>query len=231
MLIKMFNAFCHRLRVISGVVEIQTLFFLLLFFVSQNSFAQYPGFKIISDAESFRKNVQEAAKKTNSVESDFKQEKHLSMLTENSISKGKFWFMKDNLLRWEYNEPAKYLIVLNNGKAYIKDNGKLKKFDMNSNRIFRQVNELMLAAVKGDILENPEYNITYFENNETFLAKLLPLQKNMKEYVDNIMIYFDKKDYSVLKFRMTELTGDYTEVEFSNKKTNITFDKGIFIVN
>ncbi|MCG3166932.1 MAG: Outer-membrane lipoprotein carrier protein [Bacteroidia bacterium] len=195
------------------------------------SYAQYPGYKSVSDATTFRKKAQEYTRKTNSLESDFKQVKHLSMLTENSVSKGKFWFKKDNLLRWEYKEPVQYLIVLNSGKAYIKDNGKVRKFDMNSNRIFRQVNELMLAAVKGDILESADYKITYFEGTDSFLAELLPLQKNMKEYVKNILIYFDKKDFSVIKFRMTELSGDYTEVEFGNKKANISLESGIFTGN
>lgn len=201
------------------------------FFLVSNVHAQYPGYKTVSDASTFRNKAQEYTKKTNSLESDFIQIKHLSMLTENSVSKGKFWFKKDNLLRWEYKEPLQYLIVLNSGKAYIKDNGKVKKFDMNSNRIFKQVNELMLAAVKGDILESPDYKITYFEGADSFLAELMPLQKNMKEYVKNILIYFDKKDFSVSKFRMTELSGDYTEVEFSNKKSNVSLESSIFTGN
>ncbi len=202
----------------------------ILFLASEVN-AQYPGYKKVSDATAFRKKAQEYTRKTNSLESDFKQVKHLSMLTENSVSKGKFWFKKDNQLRWEYKEPVQYLIVLNSGKAYIKDNGKVKKFDINSNRIFKQVNELMLAAVKGDILESTDYKITYFEGTDTFLAELLPLQKNMKEYVTNILIYFDNKDFSVSKFRMSELSGDYTEVEFSNKKSNVSLENGIFVVN
>jgi outer membrane lipoprotein-sorting protein len=202
-----------------------------ILFLASHVYAQYPGYKTVADATAFRKKAQEYTKKTNSLESDFKQVKHLSMLTENSVSKGKFWFKKDNLLRWEYKEPVQYLIVLNSGKAYIKDNGKVKKFDMNSNRIFKQVNELMLAAIKGDIMESADYKITYFEGSDSFLAELSPLQKNMKEYVKNILIYFDKKDFSVSKFRMTELSGDYTEVEFSNKKTNLPFENSIFSGN
>lgn len=220
------NAF--KFRVLSLKSQLLTAFCLLL---TVCSFAQYPGYKAVSDVSTFRKKAQEYTKKTNSLESDFKQIKHLSMLTENSVSKGKFWFKKDNLLRWEYKEPVQYLIVLNNGKAYIKDNGKVKKFDMNSNRIFKQVNELMLAAVKGDILESADYKIAYFEGNDAFLAELLPLQKNMKEYVKNILIYFDKKDFSVSKFRMTELSGDYTEVEFSNKNANVSIESNIFTGN
>lgn len=221
----MFSTLCHPER------SRRVFIIAVLFFVAKISFAQYPGYKTVADGTAFRKKAQEYTKKTNSLESDFKQIKHLSMLTENSISKGKFWFKKDNLLRWEYKEPVQYLIVLNNGKAYIKDNGKAKKFDMNSNRIFKQVNELMLAAVKGDILESNDYKITYFEGKDSFLAELSPLQKNMKEYVKNILIYFDKKDFSVSKFRMTELSGDYTEVEFSNKKTNVSLESSIFTGN
>ncbi len=220
----MFNSICHPERS-------RRVLIIFLLFIAQTSFAQYSGFKTISDADAFRKKAQEYTKKTNSLESDFKQVKHLSMLTENSISTGRFCFKKDNLLRWEYKEPVKYLIVLNSGKAYIKDNGKVKKFDMNSNRIFKQINDLMLSAVKGDILQSPDYKITYFESSDLVLAELSPLQKNMKEFMENILIYFDKKDFSVSKFRMTEMSGDYTEVEFSDKKTNVPLESSIFIVN
>lgn len=209
----------------------QNIFILFLFFICCESYAQHSGFKTLSDAESLKKKVNEYAVKTNTLESDFKQVKHLSMLTEKTVSKGKFSFKKENMLRWEYTEPVNYLIVLNNGKAYIKDNGKTKKFDMNSNRIFKQVNELMLSAVNGNILNHPDYKALYFESAEYFLAELSPQQKNMKDYMKNILVYFDKKDFSVTKFRMNEISGDYTEVEFSNKKTNILLENGIFTGN
>lgn len=222
---QLYRVACHPER------SRRALIVFLLFIVTQISFAQYPGFKSVSDAESFKRKAQEYTKSTNSLESDFKQIKHLSMLTENSVSKGKFSFKKENLLRWEYKEPVQYLIVLNNGKASIRENGKVKKFDMNSNRIFKQINELMLAAAKGDILQSKDYKIIYFEGNDTFLAELSPLQKGMNEFMKNILIYFDKKDFSVTKFRMTEMSGDFTEVEFSNKKTNIPLENEIFTVN
>ncbi len=221
----MFSIICRPDRSRRGLIVA------LLFFINLTSFAQYPGFKVLSDAETFRKNAQEYTKKTNSLESGFKQVKHLSMLTENTISTGKFWFKKENLLRWEYKEPVQYLIVLNNGKAHIKDNGKVRKFDMNSNRIFKQINDLMLAAAKGDILQSKDYKIIYFESNDFFLAELQPLQMGMKDFMKNILIYFDKKDFSVSKFRMAEMSGDYTEVEFNNKKSNVPLESSVFTVN
>jgi outer membrane lipoprotein-sorting protein len=221
----MFNIICHPER------SRRVLIVALLFFITLTSFGQYPGFKVLSDADAFRKSAQEYTKKTNSLESDFKQVKHLSMLTENTISTGKFWFKKENLLRWEYKDPTPYVIVLTNGKAHIKENGKVKKFDMNSNRIFKQINELMLAAAKGDILQSKDYKISYFEGTDFFLAELQPLQIGMRDFMKNILIYFDKKDFSVAKFRMTEMSGDFTEVEFSNKKSNVLLESSIFTVN
>ena len=44
----------------------------------------------------------------------------------------------------------------------------------------------------------------------------------MKEMISEIQIYFDKKDYSMSKLKLIEPGGDYTNIEFTNKKFNTT---------
>ena len=76
--------------------------FSFLLFVSFLSFAQNKDFKTMKDTSSFKTKLEEKAKLTNTIESNFTQEKNLSMLSEKIISKGHFCFKKTNLLRWEY---------------------------------------------------------------------------------------------------------------------------------
>ena len=82
------------------------------------SFSQ--GFKTVKDTTALKQKIESMSKATTSIESDFTQEKNLSMLSEKIISKGHFVFKKENLLRWEYNTPSKYLIVINKDKVIIK---------------------------------------------------------------------------------------------------------------
>ena len=81
----------------------KTLLFILVPFLgfSQN-------YKTVKDTTALKQKIESMSKATTSIESDFIQEKNLSMLSEKIISKGHFVFKKENLLRWEYSTPSKY---------------------------------------------------------------------------------------------------------------------------
>ncbi|MFN3405240.1 MAG: outer membrane lipoprotein carrier protein LolA [Cytophagaceae bacterium] len=193
------------------------LFFILL---SGPLFAQPPGFKVLTDTAGFRSSLAAAAKEIKTIESDFVQEKNLSVLSEKIISKGHFIFKKENKLRWEYNHPFKYLIVMNNNKVLIKDENKENKYDMKSNKLFQEINSLMINSVQGNILNNKDYKPAFFYNDNYFLVQLFPQNKNLKGFLQSIDLYFDKKDLSVTKIIMAEPSGDYTNITFSAKKFN-----------
>src|ERR1700732_4328038 len=95
---------------------------ILLFIISGFALKGQPsGYLPVNDLAKFKEQFAAIAKKTETIKSDFVQEKNLSMLSEKIVSKGKFWFKKDNLLRMEYNKPFKYLMILNKDNMYIKD--------------------------------------------------------------------------------------------------------------
>ncbi|MCD4789201.1 MAG: outer membrane lipoprotein carrier protein LolA [Bacteroidales bacterium] len=202
------------------------LFVLVLYCLS--SFSQ-SSFKAIKDISLFKSNLAEMTEKTNTIKSDFIQEKNLSFLSEKIISKGLFYFKKENKIRWQYSEPFEYLIIINENKIYIKDEDREIKYDMASNKIFKEINKIITGCVQGEILNNDkEYKIEYYENDNFYYVKLTPYSEKMKEFLSNINIYFDKKDFSVSKLEMIELSGDYTKIEFFNKKLNNEIHDEIF---
>ena len=146
---------------------------IVLFFISVFSFAQVPaGYKPVKDTTAFKQKMEAQSKLTNTLESDFTQEKYLSVMSEKIISKGHFHFKKINMLRWEYNDPYKYLIAINKNKMYIKDNGKLSKYDINSNKMFKSINEMMVNTVQGNLLNNKDYKAKFYENDKFYLYYL-----------------------------------------------------------
>ena len=178
---------------------------LLLICSATTSIAQHKDFKSLKDTSVFKSKLQEKAKATNSIESNFVQEKNLSLLSEKIISKGHFYFKKPKQLRWEYLSPTAYLIVINQDKISIKDGKKISKFDAKSNKMFQGINDMMLNSVQGNVLDHKQFKIAYFENENFFLVELQPKEKEMKTYLKRIDMYFDKKDYTVPKLIMTEL--------------------------
>lgn len=201
---------------------------LLLLLIAPLAFSQ--NFKPVKDTSALRAKIEQMSKTVNTIESDFKQEKNLSMLSEKILSKGHFVFKKENLLRWEYQSPYKYLIVINKDKIWIKDEKKTSKYDMNSNKVFKEINDIMIACVQGNIFKSGKFKVAYFENDAFYKLELIPLQKNMKESLKKINMYFDKNVTSVSKLDMVEPNDDYTTLEFTTKKLNGQIADTVFSV-
>lgn len=187
-------------------------------------------FKPVKDTVSLKARIDNMSKVTNSIESDFTQVKDLSMLSEKITSKGHFYFQKKNNLRWEYTTPYKYIIVINQDKIFIKDENKLKKYDMNSNKVFKEINDVMISCVNGDILKSNKFKISFFENDTYYKLELIPTMKGMKESLKKINMYFDKSVTSVVKLDMLEPSDDITTLDFSNKKLNAPIPVEKFIL-
>ncbi len=195
--------------------------FFLLFLLPIVLVAQVPaGFKVLKDTTAFKQKMETQSKLINSMESNFTQEKYLSVMSEKIITKGHFYFKKVNMLRWEYNDPYKYVIAINKDKMFIKDNNKITKYDINSNKMFKSINEMMMSTVQGNLLNNKDYKPAFYENDKNFLVELTPVQKAAKDFLKNIYLYIDKTDYAVVKVKMTEPGDDYTTIDFTERKSN-----------
>ena len=201
-------------------MHIRNFIILIAFVICSSLVSAQSAFKPVKDTVALKAKIDNMSKVTNSIESDFTQVKDLSMLSEKITSKGHFYFQKKNNLRWEYTTPYKYIIVINQDKIFIKDENKLKKYDMNSNKVFKEINDIMISCVNGDILKSNKFKISFFENDTYYKLELIPTMKGMKESLKKINMYFDKSVTSVVKLDMLEPSDDITTLDFSNKKIN-----------
>ena len=193
--------------------------------------AQYPGYTAVTDLPKFKASFAAAAQKTNSIKADFVQDKNLSMLSEKITSKGIFWFKKDSRVRMEYTQPFKYLMILNKDKAYVKDGAKESKVSTKSNKMFQQINKIMIDCMQGTTLDNADFKTRVFENKTSALVELTPVAKGMKEMFKSINVIVDKKDFSVTSIQMQELSGDNTIMRFTNKELNAAIPDTLFDIN
>ena len=200
-------------------ISISSLFFFLM--LIQGIVFSQPGYIPLKDPSGFKQRLAVASSKVTSIESNFIQEKNLSVLTDKITSKGRFYFKKEKSLRWEYTDPYKYLIILQNDKFIVNDEGRVKKIDIQSNSVFREINTIILGCVQGTLLNDEKrFSSLCFENNSGYLVKLKPLSSPMKEVLDEIRIFFDKSDLTVSRLEMQERSGDYTNISFILKKIN-----------
>jgi len=192
--------------------------------------AQYAGYKPMTDVAAFRQQFAKAAQDTRSIQCDFVQEKHLSMLSDKITSTGKFWFKRDNMVRMEYEKPSYYLLVINGNNIKTKDGQKENKVSAKSNKAFEQVNKMIIDCVQGTVLDNKSFGTRVFEGAGSYLVELTPTAKNLQQIFKTITLTVDKKDHSVSKMDMLEQSGDNTAITFQHKQMNVNISDAVFEV-
>lgn len=192
------------------------------------SYAQ--NFTAAKDAAALQKKMNEASKKINTIQCSFVQEKNVSMLTEKSIAKGKFYFERESKVLLDYQQPVKNQIVMNGSKLVLKEGKKTTEMDVTRSRIFKQLNSIIVGSINGSLFSSNEFSVQLFENSSSVKAELKPNAKMMKKFISTIVIVLDKKDFTATRIEMNETSGDNTILTFSNKQINGTLDNAMFSV-
>ena len=192
------------------------------------AFSQYPGYHSMADLPGFRQKFATESAKVLSITSNFTQEKTLLALTEKITSTGKFWFKRSNKVRIEYLKPFTYLMIMTGDKMLIKDDQKESRINVKSNKLFQQVNRIMIDCVQGTILDSKDFTTRIFENDKSILMEMTPSSKALREFFKTIVLTVDKKDYSVSLIEMNEPAGDTTSINFTDKKLNEQIPDAVF---
>ncbi|MDR0660419.1 MAG: outer membrane lipoprotein carrier protein LolA [Prevotellaceae bacterium] len=188
--------------------------------------------KKIEDKQAFEQKLEEATKTVKSIESGFTQIKHLDVFDDDITLKGKFYYRHSNRICLDYTGSLDYIIVINNDKLKIVDNGKKSIVNLSANKTMKEMQGMLAACMSGDISQlSSEYKLEYFEDTKNFKVVVTPKSKAVQEYIKDFHIYFNKRDMSVDKLRISENTTDYTDYIFSNKKFNSLQNDEKFSVN
>jgi outer membrane lipoprotein-sorting protein len=157
---------------------------------------------------------------TKTITADFNQVKFMGFMDDSVKSSGKFYFKMEKQLRWEYLEPYKYAIIMDNMRFGIIDEGKSKEYDASSSKIFFELSDILSGIVDGSLLKSNKFNALWYEAPDSYQVDLTPTNANLKEFITMIVILVDKTDYSVDGVKLMEATGDLTNITFLNKKFN-----------
>ena len=188
--------------------------------------------KKMESKQAFEQKLEQSTKTVKSIESNFTQVKHLDVFDNDITLKGKFYYKHSNKICLDYTGSLDYIIVINNDKLKIVDNGKKSIVNLTSNKTMKEMQGMLGACMSGDISQlSSEYELEYFEDSKNYLVIVKPKSKVVQEYIKDFYIYFDKKDLSVDKLRITENATDYTDYIFSSKKFNSLQNDERFAVN
>lgn len=206
------------------------LWILAFVLLSGSGFRKQDGFSPVEKKEQLMLKLNKHAGTIETIQSNFIQKKQLEFLDETIISKGSFWFKKDNNLRWAYQDPFDYVIVIHQGKFRIRDGEQVSAYDIASNPAFAEINKLIVDMVRGNITDE-RFEMAAFESSSQYLVKLVPKDESMKEVIASMEIYFSKSDLAVAEVIMKESEKDYTVITFIDKKINEAIEDSVFSVD
>lgn len=185
-------------------------------------------FTQMTDINSFKELLKENSRKIETLQTDFVQKKHLSFTDKPIQSSGKFYFKKEQNIRWETQQPNKNIVVITKDFMKISDGKKTQQFDPNKNKMFAQTNEIMMIAVTGELPSEKNYKFRFLENNTQYKIILFPLSKVLKEFLKEIHIVFLKSNLEVVELKLVEPSGDFTQSNFKNRVMNKTLPSSLF---
>jgi len=200
----------------------------LALFVTMVCGAQPKGYTLVKDLPAFRQAFTRESAKVETIESGFIQDKVLSALTETIQSRGSFWFKRANKVRIEYKTPFTYTLILNGDKMLLRDGEKKSQVNVRSNKLFQQVNRIMIDCVQGTILESKDFTSRVFEDKDNFLLELTPTSKSLREFFLIINLTIRKGDYVATAIEMNEPGGDKTTIQFTDQKLNKIISDAVF---
>ena len=180
-----------------------------------------------SEVAVLKAKVRAQSETTETISSDFVQYKHLDFLSNDIESTGKLAFKAPDKIKWEYVTPFVYSVIFKNEKLYINDSGNKSALDMGSNKIFKQLNQLITASIKGDLFDAEEFTVTYFKKERKSEAHFEPTDPEFREFIKSFHIIFNNNG-EVEEVKMIEPSDDFTQIIFSNRTTNQPLSDAIF---
>ena len=156
------------------------------------------------------------------------QSKSMKLLSKEMKSEGVMYFKKPDKLRWQYMSPYDYTFILNGDKVGIKSQKSTKNIDVQGNKMFRQITNIILRSITGGGLKSSaDFTVELYKTDKEYFAKLYPKKKELKQIYRLIEIHFNPQLTMVNMVKMEEKTGDVTIVKLTNIKPNATINEKI----
>lgn len=174
--------------------------------------------------------LEQTAGSVKTLASDFVQEKYLGMFKTVLTSKGRFYFSKPDLLRWELTTPVASGFVLKGeeGRRWHERTGRTEKFKISQEPVMKLVSDQLFAWARADFswLEE-EYRISVLAESPVAL-RLEPRSKVTAGFLQYLLINFSADGRYVRSVELHEQDGDYTRINFVNTAVNKPLPADLF---
>ena len=116
--------------------------------------------------------IDKSASAMTQMQCEFTQTKSMKLLSKEMQSKGVMYLKKPSKLRWQYTSPYDYTFIMNGDKVQIKSTKSTKNIDVQGNKIFRQITNIILNSVTGGTLKNSsDFTVEVYKTDAGYYDK------------------------------------------------------------
>lgn len=164
--------------------------------------------------------VENSLRSYRSLQANFEQLYYSTTVSIPLHEKGKVYFKKPDLMKWEYQDPEEKVFLIKDGFFwdYNKEEKQLIKYDLSQREQNSEV--ILLLSGRISLMDNYSVELNPFptENKGSIQLKLTPRDE---EYADTfLLLEVDEKTWLIQKLISFDWTGNKTEFRFSGIKTN-----------
>jgi outer membrane lipoprotein-sorting protein len=173
----------------------------------------------------------EAQQAITTLQADFIENKDIALLSEPTVSEGRFYFARPLQAKWEYTRPERKIFLIQEGmlQQYFPAEKLLEKKDLssgNTNRLFKLLGFGQTSKQLQDF-----YDIKLeTENTEpgTYLLTLTPRMRAIGKRVSRVQMWVGDNDFLPRAMRQETPSGDVTRLTFKNMRLNQTVAASVF---
>lgn len=172
--------------------------------------------------------IRTAAAEVNTLASQFKQEKFLSMFAETLESSGQFYYQRPDQLRWELLEPVASGFVLQGprGQRWHERVPGCESFELKQDPAMSLIAEQLFAWARADLDWLQAHYRIELVAEQPIALRLTPQQGTA--FLDHLMIRFAPSASYVDQVEIHEQDGDYTRIRFNHTRMNQALDARLF---
>jgi outer membrane lipoprotein carrier protein len=179
-------------------------------------------------AEEVALRVENTLRSYRSFQADFEQLYYSATVSTPLHEKGKLYFKKPYLMKWEYQDPEEKVFLIKDDFFwdYNKEEKQLIKYDLSGGEHNSEV--LLLLSGQVALLDHYTVELNPFptENPNTLQIKLTPKDEESADTF--LLLEIDEKTWFIQKLISFDWTGNKTEFRFSKIKTNINLPNRTF---
>jgi outer membrane lipoprotein carrier protein len=179
-------------------------------------------------AEDVARRLESTLRSYETFQADFEQFYYSSTITTPLHEKGKMFFKKPTLMRWEYKDPEEkiFLIKDNIFWDYNKEEELLTKYNLSEEE--HNIEVISLLSGRVGLLDDYEVEFSPFPTDNT-KAKQIKLTPKDEEYADSfLLLEIDEKTWQIHKIISFDWSGNKTEIHFSKFKKNAPLSERTF---